>query len=505
MAEKPSVGSSVDALPVDFFEKLASGVPGVLFTYWRSADGSAHRYPFVSQQVRQLFGVDPNRLRENANAVFSIIHPDDAVDIAGSIATSADTLEPWCFRARLRLRDGQYEWFEAHSHPERQADGSTLWFGQFNSIQHYKALEESLRESEAEFSFQAGFQKLIARLSTEFINLGFGTIDECIDELLAQIGEFFGVDRAYLYSFSDDYLEMTNTHEWCADGVEAVIATQQAVPIGDFAWWHRQIQAMVNDNQVIYIEDVAALPGDAVPEKELLQSQGVSSMFCVPVRIRGKVTGFFGMDSLSHRTWRKDQADLLIIVSGLLSGALDRHRLEEELLGQSIRDPLTGLHNRRYLMPRLEELLAQSQRQGERFAVAMFDIDHFKQINDSLGHLGGDLVLQRFAELLAEHTRSTDVVSRFGGEEFLVVFSSTGRADVSALVERVLLAVRDEPFVYSGQQILVTASAGVVGVAELNDRPVSPAALIDLADHRLYLAKQGGRDCFVDGSGLSRI
>lgn len=494
-----------DTLPHEFFEKLASGVPGVLFTYWLSADGQAHRYPFVSHQVQELFGVDPARLQQSADAVFSVIHPDDAQEVARSIQASAETLAPWCYRARLRMRSGDYEWFEAHSHPERQPDGSTLWFGQFHSIQHYKMLEDSLRKSEAEFAFQAGFQKLIARLSTEFINQGFGTIEQCIAELLTQIGGFFRVDRAYLYIFSDDYREMTNTHEWCADGVAAVIDTQQAVPIDDFAWWHQQIQAMVNENRIIFIEDVSALPGDAVHEKELLQSQGVSSMFCVPVRIRGRVAGFFGMDSLSPRVWREDQADLLIIVSGLLSGALERHRLEEELLGQSIRDPLTGLHNRRYLLPRLEELLAQSQRQGERFAVAMFDIDYFKHINDSIGHLGGDMVLQRFAELLAQHTRASDVVSRFGGEEFLVVFSSTGRADVSALVARVLLAVRQEPFAYGGQRVPVTASAGVVGVGELTDGPVSPEALIDLADHRLYLAKEGGRDCFVDGSGLSRI
>jgi len=88
-------------------------------------------------------------------------------------------------------------------------------------------------------------------------------------------------------------------------------------------------------------------------------------MFCVPIRVRGRVTGFFGVDSLRRRSWRLDQADLLIIVSGLLSGALERNRLEEELLNQSIRDPLTGLHNRRYLMPRLEEMLGRSNRRGE--------------------------------------------------------------------------------------------------------------------------------------------
>ena len=130
-------------------------------------------------------------------------------------------MNTWSYRARLRLEHGGYEWFEVNAEPERQPDGGTLWYGQFHNIQHYKNLEQSLRESEAEFSFQAGFQRLIARLSTEFINLGFGTIDQCIDELLRSIGTFFKVDRAYLYCFSDDYSVMTNTHEWCRDGVPA--------------------------------------------------------------------------------------------------------------------------------------------------------------------------------------------------------------------------------------------------------------------------------------------
>ena len=307
----------------DFFQKLASGVPGVLFTYWLSADGESHHDPFISDQVQPLFGVNPSTSNDNADAVFFAMHPDDAGNVPETIQESALTLEPWCYRARMKLTNGEYEWFEVHSIPERQPDGSTIWYGHFHNIQHFKDLEKSLRESEAEFSFQAGFQKLIARLSTEFISLGFGNVDQCIDELLKSIGDFFEVDRAYLYGFSDGYKQMFNTHEWCRQGVPALIDAQQEVPIEDFCWWHKQIDGMVTGNRVVFIEDVENLPHEASPERALLKEQGVSSMFCVPVRVRGKVAGFFGVDSLRRRQWREDQADLLMIVSGLL----DRHRL----------------------------------------------------------------------------------------------------------------------------------------------------------------------------------
>ncbi len=492
-------------MPAHFFQKLASGVPGVLFTYWLSADGQSHRYPFVSNQVQTLFGVAPAALNANADAIFSMIHPEDTGAIIESIRQSAATLEPWRYRARLRLADGQYQWFEAHSVPERQTDGSTLWYGQFHNIQPYKVLEQSLRESEAEFSFQAGFQRLIARLSTEFINLGFGNIDQCLDELLRTIGEFFDVDRAYLYEFSDDYQRMTNTHEWCRAGVPALKDSQKDVTIEHFHWWQDQIEAMVSDNRVVFIEDVDRLPPEAASERALLQAQGVSSMFSVPIRVRGRVIGFFGVDSLRRRSWRRDQADLLIIVSGLLSGALERHRLEEELLNQSIRDPLTGLHNRRYLMPRLEELLGRSNRRGEKFALAMFDVDHFKEINDSIGHLGGDYILQRIAAILTSQTRTMDVIARFGGEEFLVVFNALEQTDVPQLVMRILQSVRDEQFVFERRPVPVTLSAGVAGIDEFTATPATPEALIGLADHRLYLAKESGRNCLVDASGTVRI
>ena len=316
---------------------------------------------------------------------------------------------------------------------------------------------------------------------------------------------FFKVDRAYLYCFSDDYSVMTNTHEWCRDGVPALIDTQQQVSIEDFHWWQEQIEGMVSGSRVVFIEDVDRLDREAAPERALLQEQGVSSMFCVPIRVRGRVTGFFGVDSLRRRTWRLDQADLLIIVSGLLSGALERNRLEEELLNQSIRDPLTGLHNRRYLMPRLDEMLGRSNRHGERFALAMFDIDHFKKINDSIGHLGGDYILQRFADILVSQTRSMDVIVRFGGEEFIVVFSAVEHGDVRQLVQRILEAVHEERFVFNDTDIPVTVSAGVAAIEEFVDQPATPDALIARADDRLYMAKQAGRDCLVDASGTLRI
>lgn len=492
-----------DMDPDKLLRKLASGLPGVICAYWLSADGKSHRCLFISDRIEEILGVSPGELRESAEAIFFAIHPDDLSGVNASIVESALALAPWRYQARLKMKVGHYEWFEAHTMPERQADGSTIWYGQFHNIQHYKDLELSLRESEAESVFQADFQKLIARLSTGFINLGFGTIDQCISELLKTIGGFFEVDRAYLYEFSPDYRVMDNTHEWCLPGVPPLIDSQHNVQTEDFEWWQGKIDEMVSGNRVVFVEETEKLP--VGPERTLLEQQGVCSMFCVPVRVRGVVTGFFGVDSLRKRAWREDQADLLIIVSGLLSGALERHRLESELLNQSIRDPLTTLHNRRYLIPRLNEMLSRASRHGEHFTLAMFDLDRFKHINDSSGHLAGDFCLRRFAEILLEQTRETDVVARFGGEEFVVAFSGVSQSDVRDTVSRIIRSVRGHDFVFEGRTLPLTVSAGIAAIGELNGIPASPDPLMRMADERVYRAKQAGRDCLVDASGVSRI
>jgi len=115
-------------------KKLATGIPGILSTYWLSADGKSHRFLFVSDQVQNILGINAGGLRENAAAMFSTIHPDDVAGVYASIAESALALTPWWYQARLKVKAGHFEWFESHSSPERQADGSTIWYGHVHNI-----------------------------------------------------------------------------------------------------------------------------------------------------------------------------------------------------------------------------------------------------------------------------------------------------------------------------------------------------------------------------------
>jgi len=172
-------------------------------------------------------------------------------------------------------------------------------------------------------------------------------------------------------------------------------------------------------------------------------------------------------------------------------------RLESELLRQSMVDALTGVLNRRGLEQALDRELARFRRYGEDLCVVMFDLDRFKAINDRYGHITGDKFLVRIAELVTRRLRETDVIGRFGGEEFLLLLPHTGLADSVRLLEDSCRSIREHSE-WLAQEDRVRATASF-GVACTNGRQsVTAEELLREADAAVYLAKQNGRDqiCF---------
>lgn len=152
-------------------------------------------------------------------------------------------------------------------------------------------------------------------------------------------------------------------------------------------------------------------------------------------------------------------------------------------------DPLTGLSNRRALDESLVALFARYSRYGNEFSIAIFDIDHFKKINDEVGHLQGDYVLQQVARLFEKCVRETDIVTRYGGEEFVVIMPETGLAGACIFCERVRKSCE--------ATLAITVSAGVA-VSSSGD---SPRSLISRADAALYSAKAAGRNLVFRHTG----
>jgi two-component system cell cycle response regulator len=178
-------------------------------------------------------------------------------------------------------------------------------------------------------------------------------------------------------------------------------------------------------------------------------------------------------------------------------------RITKQLYESSVRDPLTRAFNRRYLVERLASEAAYAQRHKTPLGLILMDLDLFKRVNDTHGHLAGDEVLREVSALVQRLIRAEDVFARFGGEEFVLLVRGIEHANVGRFAERVRVAVERLEIASGGVVIKATISAGYASIAELpgDDRdPSLPERLLRLADERLYLAKSAGRNRVRGGS-----
>ena len=164
-----------------------------------------------------------------------------------------------------------------------------------------------------------------------------------------------------------------------------------------------------------------------------------------------------------------------------------------QLYESAVRDPLTHVYNRRYLEERLRQEFAYAARHGTSLSVLILDIDHFKRINDTLGHLAGDRVIQVLADTVARIVRAEDVVARYGGEEFAVIARGIQAAHAVIFAERIRHSIERLAIPWEGQSLQITVSVGVATM----DRDVTfrdMRAVVTAADDALYRAKNGGRN-----------
>ncbi len=167
-------------------------------------------------------------------------------------------------------------------------------------------------------------------------------------------------------------------------------------------------------------------------------------------------------------------------------------RYQHELYESATRDGLTHIYNRRFFLERLEQEFSYALRRRTPLSLVIFDIDHFKRVNDTLGHPVGDVVLQELATRVGDVLRIDDIFCRYGGEEFAIVMRETGAVHAFNVAERARMATIARPFTYPGGEVAITISAGIATLDAGNYG--TPEALIDEADRQLYVAKQSGRN-----------
>jgi diguanylate cyclase (GGDEF)-like protein len=248
---------------------------------------------------------------------------------------------------------------------------------------------------------------------------------------------------------------------------------------------------------------VADGTGSEVVCTHLTHPTPVASL-CIPLVAQGNTLGIITLIRVEPPEADSGKPDLELIpfseMTLLLAAAFTEHiglalanlKLQETLRHKAFRDPLTNLYNRRYMEESLERELKRAERKETPLGIIMFDIDHFKQFNDTVGHEAGDIVLRELGNFFKAHIRAGDVACRYGGEEFILILPESSRNDALQRAEEIREGVKQLNVLSNGAILgIITLSAGI---SVFPEHGKTVETLLRAADQALYLAKNEGRD-----------
>lgn len=473
------------------------------------------------------------------------------------------------------------------------------------NIANLEIADKSLRH-------QVELEKIVASISTTFINRLTSRMDDTISSSLQKIGVFIGADTCYISLFSNNGLTIDCLDEWCAEGVQPQKENYMGLSVDKMPW----AVGKLKNFEIINIPKIDTLPPEAGAEKAVLQATGVNSVLIIPLVFNGAAIGLLGLNSIrTERKWTENDILLLKILGEVLANALERRKMEqflkdsreyvqmilnsqesiliitdgkkltfanksfldffgyeylEQFLSEhdcicdllvkdigfiskeedkcpevifsgtneqykvklfdkkngqnrvflanpkklpgkrdqsivsftditdianeskrleylSITDPLTKIYNRLKFDSVLDFQIAMARRYHKVFSVIMFDIDHFKEINDTLGHKVGDETLKKLVQIISRNLRASDIFARWGGEEFMALLPETELEGAVSLAEDLRKQVESADFDVAGY---VTCSFGVISY-NIDD---NADTLIKRLDDTLYEAKKGGRN-----------
>jgi diguanylate cyclase (GGDEF)-like protein len=328
------------------------------------------------------------------------------------------------------------------------------------------------------------------------------TLDQVMDTAFEAASEIVDCDLAVITLFQAD----TNRHRVYSarhrPGVSPIVDPLELAGL-EFRDNAGLVSMVVKNRH--YLPASGELRDEAIPVwTRKVKLRGAESLLVLPLASADEAVGTLTLASREKHCFRKDVREMLGVIAVQVATSLQNAMMYKKMETMATTDGLTGLTNHRTFQERFANLLERSARHGQKAAMLLLDIDHFKRVNDTYGHPVGDEVIRQVAKVLARAVRVIDIPARYGGEEFAVVLESTDLAGAVTLAERIRDDVSKIEVATDKGSLKVTTSIGVAGFPD--DAREQPA-LIEYADQALYQAKQGGRNrvvCYRDFAEKAR-
>ncbi len=422
----------------DLIADLANAVPGALFRI-ESSDYGAWSFSFLSSGVEAIYGFSPDEVFEDPMVLRRCMLEEDLPGYDRANVVAFESLSVLDYEYRVTTRSGEFRWVGVRAVPRRIDDSAFTWSGIMLDITERQMTEEALVTSETRFRavFEAVPEGIVLR---------------------DRLGKVRDANPAALQILHTSSTELMNTPAM-----------------------HPLFDAIGTDG--------LPMSADEHPGLAALQNGQ---------RAEGKILGFsLGADQ-ERRVWirvnatpiiKNKQIDWAVVT---MEDVTETVELTSQMQREAETDFLTRLPNRRSFMARLSAEVERQRLNPDRFsAVLAIDLDHFKVINDTFGHAGGDAVLIHVAEVIADSLRATDAVARAGGEEFLVLLAETTPDGAVVIAERLRARFEQSVVPYDGAEIKITAS---IGLSRIDHADMEDSEVLVRADGALYGAKAAGRN-----------